>query len=855
MRTLLVVALLALLATAVNGECNVSEWSPWSTCHAPSSGTGCAQDRVRSVVTLPVPTDDSCPSLSESQDCSPDSCPIDCVVSSWSPWSPCSVSCGGGFQIRQLTVQKQPNALGLPCPASLNETSACNTEDCPTPYIMTDNGDMHIYVPPGNDVYFEFGTDEPFTLDDLKSEVEQYTVTAVQALNANIQPVIAATSTNAYIDTRTYADSKISTIYKQISAETAANLTASLATTSTAARTYTDTSVNTLSTSVSTRIASVSLAVSTANSQMAFTSSAASSVTAGLSATIAAQSNAVASQSTSVHNSISSLTSLKADVTTTTGLQNQITNLGTMKADATQIPPLSTSVQAVSSSVTALEASVSVSNVNLNFLSSNFTAFRSLFVPAIGSVSLAAAGAYMTVSWTLSVNPPIPTTYYLEFNFNGGAFERVATNPSSPYTWLPNNGTAYGKTISFRVIGSNNAGTVSLASSNVLLPIRMPQGKVYTCFGASNGATWSWSSSGGTVVEVCRVTFTLAERSVVHAAGTGHAYTNGWTWGGISINSDNDVPGNVQEYNGGYTESTSWLNFRHHRTKMMPAGSVTVTLLFRGSSNGYYNGQALHVISIIAPDLATTNTFKCTPAAWSNQFSAGVGNVVCRTSFTLVNASLVWAHFNAHTYVANNWVYQAVTFDGDADGNLDRQDTANGHTYSTRWVSIDHARGTVLAPGSHTAGINIWATASTGQQNGAAMNGFFFPTQGVIGRLYCAPSSWSIAAGGSWVTDCTASVSLPVSAHIWLEFTGHSQASSNSWCYGSPYINSGDPGPVPFDWGNAHAYPPGYWNTFGAMRTFSVSSGTTTVGFWHRCGTTGWINGHSLHGFWIAQAP
>jgi hypothetical protein len=64
-------------------------------------------------------------------------------------------------------------------------------------------------------------------------------------------------------------------------------------------------------------------------------------------------------------------------------------------------------------------------------------------------------------------------------------------------------------------------------------------------------------------------------------------------WGGISINGDNDVPGNSQEYNSAYTETRVWHNFPSHRSRWVDAGPVTITLLFRSASNGWYNGMAL----------------------------------------------------------------------------------------------------------------------------------------------------------------------------------------------------------------------------------------------------------------------
>ncbi|XP_064167589.1 thrombospondin type-1 domain-containing protein 7B isoform X1 [Anguilla rostrata] len=43
-------------------------------------------------------------------------CPLDCRLSDWSAWSPCSASCGGGLKVRSKWLREKPFNGGRPCP-------------------------------------------------------------------------------------------------------------------------------------------------------------------------------------------------------------------------------------------------------------------------------------------------------------------------------------------------------------------------------------------------------------------------------------------------------------------------------------------------------------------------------------------------------------------------------------------------------------------------------------------------------------------------------------------------------------------------------------------------------------------
>ncbi|XP_074100886.1 extracellular matrix protein f-spondin [Cotesia typhae] len=56
--------------------------------------------------------------------------PIDCMVSEWSPWSPCSVTCGSGKLTSFRMIKRQPENGGRPCPRKLNRRARCQLAPC-----------------------------------------------------------------------------------------------------------------------------------------------------------------------------------------------------------------------------------------------------------------------------------------------------------------------------------------------------------------------------------------------------------------------------------------------------------------------------------------------------------------------------------------------------------------------------------------------------------------------------------------------------------------------------------------------------------------------------------------------------
>ena len=55
---------------------------------------------------------------------------VDCRLSVWAAWSPCSKRCNGGSSSRRRSVLEKEQHGGQPC-SGLLETQDCNTQQCP----------------------------------------------------------------------------------------------------------------------------------------------------------------------------------------------------------------------------------------------------------------------------------------------------------------------------------------------------------------------------------------------------------------------------------------------------------------------------------------------------------------------------------------------------------------------------------------------------------------------------------------------------------------------------------------------------------------------------------------------------
>jgi len=108
--------------------CVWAVWSNWGTC----SCQGLAE-RDRHVAQAATGGGLACVGpVRETKSCTPhcDQGTMDCQLSSWQDWGQCTATCGGGQMTHVRIVQRHAQGYGVGCHGALNEVRACSTQAC-----------------------------------------------------------------------------------------------------------------------------------------------------------------------------------------------------------------------------------------------------------------------------------------------------------------------------------------------------------------------------------------------------------------------------------------------------------------------------------------------------------------------------------------------------------------------------------------------------------------------------------------------------------------------------------------------------------------------------------------------------
>ncbi|EAK90179.1 CpTSP8,predicted extracellular protein with 3 TSP1 repeats, an EGF domain and a C-terminal transmembrane domain. adjacent TSP domain containing gene [Cryptosporidium parvum Iowa II] len=112
-------------------DCEYSQWSSWLPCT--STCNGGTTYRWRYPLNEVMAGGLECTITSQISACNSDVECLPCGFTDWGSWSPCSASCDGGLTIR--TRELTHSAPG--CDSLLKETSSCNSSPCPVDCVLS----------------------------------------------------------------------------------------------------------------------------------------------------------------------------------------------------------------------------------------------------------------------------------------------------------------------------------------------------------------------------------------------------------------------------------------------------------------------------------------------------------------------------------------------------------------------------------------------------------------------------------------------------------------------------------------------------------------------------------------------
>lgn len=120
-------------------NCQFDSWTQWSACTRTCDGI---KRRSRRIAVHGRGRGEWCVGATkETSPCAPSPgapAPIacqpvharDCIISQWSSWGQCDVTCGGGQSMRERSVDQEARGGGTPCLGSLTETRGCHNQEC-----------------------------------------------------------------------------------------------------------------------------------------------------------------------------------------------------------------------------------------------------------------------------------------------------------------------------------------------------------------------------------------------------------------------------------------------------------------------------------------------------------------------------------------------------------------------------------------------------------------------------------------------------------------------------------------------------------------------------------------------------
>uniref|UniRef100_UPI0009B47557 SCO-spondin n=2 Tax=Monopterus albus TaxID=43700 RepID=UPI0009B47557 len=110
-------------------DCIMSPWTAWSACSV-SCGLG-SLFRQRDILREAIPGGACGGAQFDSRACFPQSCPVHGQWSEWTEWSECDAQCGGGVRQRNRTCSAPPPKNGgWDCEGMTLQSQGCNSQPC-----------------------------------------------------------------------------------------------------------------------------------------------------------------------------------------------------------------------------------------------------------------------------------------------------------------------------------------------------------------------------------------------------------------------------------------------------------------------------------------------------------------------------------------------------------------------------------------------------------------------------------------------------------------------------------------------------------------------------------------------------
>uniref|UniRef100_A0A667YJF4 SCO-spondin n=1 Tax=Myripristis murdjan TaxID=586833 RepID=A0A667YJF4_9TELE len=110
-------------------DCIMSPWTTWSQCSV-SCGLG-SLFRQRDILREALPGGACGGAQFDSRACFPQACPVDGHWSEWTEWSDCDAECGGGIRRRNRTCSAPPPKNGgRDCEGMTLQSQSCNNQPC-----------------------------------------------------------------------------------------------------------------------------------------------------------------------------------------------------------------------------------------------------------------------------------------------------------------------------------------------------------------------------------------------------------------------------------------------------------------------------------------------------------------------------------------------------------------------------------------------------------------------------------------------------------------------------------------------------------------------------------------------------